>query len=134
MRWPSPVFSVPAVVKAVPAAPHHPAAFILAVAFVSKHACFFELGESRIPKMQMQDFALARQEVVFDVETVHRLKMAAQHRSRNQLGDCSRFARRVFDGVQRFATRLQVCFVLLVPLRNARIQIPTVVIEARLLS
>ena len=38
----------------------------------------------------------------------------------------------VFDGVQRFQTRLTILFVGLVPLRNLGIQIPTVVVEARL--
>jgi hypothetical protein len=37
-----------------------------------------------------------------------------------------------FDGVQRCRARLQVCFVLLVPLRDAGVEIPAVVIEARL--
>ena len=84
--------------------------------------------------MQVQDFALARQKVVFDVETVHRFKMSTQHGSRNQFCDRRRFARWVFDGMQRIATRLQICFVVLVPLRNAGIQIPAVVVEARLSS
>ena len=56
--------------------------------------------------MQVQDFALARKEVVFDVETVHGFEMAAQHGGRDQFGDGSGFAGRVFDGVQRFAASL----------------------------
>ena len=36
--------------------------------------------------MQVQDLALARQEVVLDVEALHGLEMAAQHRGRDDVG------------------------------------------------
>ena len=82
--------------------------------------------------MQVQDLALARQEVVFDVEPVHGLEMAAQHGDRDQVGDGGGFARGVFDGMQRLQAHLQILLVLRVPLRNAGIEIPAVVVEARL--
>ena len=59
-----------------PRAPHHPAAFVLSFGLVKKHTTIFEFGEGRVPEVQPQDFALARQEVVFDVEPVHGLEMA----------------------------------------------------------
>ena len=61
---------------------------------------FFQLGEGRIPEMQVQDFALARQEIVLDVETLHGFKMATQNRDRNQVGDRGRFVVPFFDGMQ----------------------------------
>ena len=112
--------------------PHHPASFVLAFVLEGKHAGFLQLGKGRIPEMQVQDFALARQEVVFDVEPVHGLKMAAQHGDRDQIGDGSRLRRAIFDGVQRLQTHLQILLVLGVPLRNASVEIPAVVVEARL--
>ena len=69
--------------------PHHPAAFILALGFEVEHAGFFEFRERRIPEMQMKNFALARQEIVFNVQPVHGFKMAAQHGNGNQVTDCA---------------------------------------------
>ena len=80
----------------------------------------------------MQDFALARQEVVLDVEPVHGFEVAAQDGSRDQLGDGGGFAGGVFDGMQRCGADLQILFVLFVPLRDAGVEIPAVVVEARL--
>jgi hypothetical protein len=92
---------------------------------------FFQLGEGRVPEMQVQDFALARQEIVLDVEAIHGFEMATQNGGRDQFGDGGQFRCRLFDGVQGFAAGLQVLLVLLVPLRDAGVEIPAVVIEAR---
>src|ERR1035438_2212134 len=78
---------------------HDPAPFILALALKSEHARFLQLKEGRVPKMQVQNFALTRKEVVFDVEPVHGLEMAAQHGNRNQLRDRGDFGRGIFDGM-----------------------------------
>src|SRR5208282_872567 len=86
----------------------------------------------RIPKMQVQNFALARKEIVFDVEPVHRFKMATQNSCRNQFGDGGRLACAVFNGVQRLSAHLQVLLILRIPLRNTRVEIPAVVIETGL--
>ena len=82
--------------------------------------------------MQVQDFALAGKEIVFDVEAVHGFEMAAQDGGRDQFGDRGGFAGGVFDGVERFAPRLQIFFILFVPLRDAGVEIPAVVVEAGL--
>ncbi len=82
--------------------------------------------------MQVQNFALARKKIVFDVEPVHGLEMAAQHRHRNQIGDGGSLRRRILNGVQGLQAHLQILLVLRVPLRNAGIQIPAVIVEARL--
>ena len=68
--------------------------------------------------MQLQNFALAGKEIVFNVEPVHGLKMAAQHGNRNQIGDRGSFRRSVFNGVQSFQAYLQVLFVRFIPLRD----------------
>ncbi len=54
--------------------------------------------------MQVQDFALARQEVVIDIESLHRLQMAAEHGGRDQICDLRRFVAARLDGMQRFQT------------------------------
>src|ERR1035438_2551925 len=59
---------------------HHPTTFILPTTLKSKHACFFQLAKRRIPKMKMKNLPLARQEVVFDIEPLHRLQMPLEHR------------------------------------------------------
>src|SRR6201987_1036080 len=82
--------------------------------------------------MQVQNLALAREEVVFDVETIHRLEMAPQHGRRDQLSDGGRFTSRIFNGMKGLQSHLQVPLVDFVPLRPTRIQVPAVIIEAGL--
>src|SRR5260370_23474322 len=82
--------------------------------------------------MQVQDFALARKKIVVDVEAIHRLEMAAEDGGRDKFCNRGSFAGGIFDAVQRLRADLQVLLVLRVPLRNAGIQIPAVVIETRL--
>ena len=87
--------------------------------------------EGRVPEVQAEDLAFARQEIVFDVEAVHGLQVATQDRSRDQFRDLGHFVAALFDGVQRVLARLQALLVALVPLRDARVEVPAVVIEAR---
>jgi hypothetical protein len=75
--------------------------------------------------MQMQNFAFAGKKIVFDIEPVHRFQMAAQHSGRNQVGYRRCLVVAFFDLVERFQTDLQILFVLVVPLRDASIDIPT---------
>src|SRR5580692_808672 len=86
--------------------------------------------------MQVENFALAREEIVFDVEAVHGFEMATKDGGRDQLGDGSRLTTGVFDGAQGLRTDLQVLFVLFfaftVPLRDAGVEIPAVIVEVRL--
>src|SRR5579862_1818710 len=79
--------------------------------------------------MQVQNFALARQEVVFDVEPVHGFEMTAQNGRRDQFGNGGRLAGAVFYGMQRLRPHLQVLPILRVPLRDSRVEIPAVVIK-----
>ena len=65
--------------------------------------------EGRLPEMQVQDLALARQEVIFDVEPVHGLQMPAQHRGRDQVRDLGHLVAALLDGMQRFKSQLSDC-------------------------
>ena len=82
--------------------------------------------------MQPQDFALARQEVVLDVEPLHGLEMAAQHSNGDQFGDDRSFITALLDVMQSLQTNLKVLLVLRIPLRDAGIEVPAVVVELRL--
>src|SRR5690348_16573771 len=88
--------------------PHHPAALILAFILKKKHAGFFELGESCVPKMKMEDFAFAREEVVLDIQPIHRFKMTAENCGRNQLGDDSSFVAALLDFMEGLQPKLLV--------------------------
>ncbi len=79
----------------------------------------------------MEDLALARQEVVLDVEPVHGLQVTPQNRRRDQIGDISHLISALLDGMQHFKSHFKILLVLLVPLRDPRIEVPAVVIEAR---
>ncbi len=81
--------------------------------------------------MQMKYFALTWQEVILDVETVHSLKVTPQNRRRDDIGDISHLIAALFDGMQYFKSRFKIFLVRLVPLRHARIEVPAVVVEAR---
>ena len=79
--------------------------------------------------MQVQDLALTREEVVFDVQSVHGFKVPTQNSARNQLGDGRSSRGGIFDGMQRIPADLQLFFVLLVPLRDTSVEVPAVVIK-----
>ena len=66
--------------------------------------------------MQMQNFTFARQEVVFDLQAVHGLKMTPQYRDGNQIGNRGCFVCAFLDGVQRLLSDLQILLVLGVPM------------------
>src|SRR5215469_10589028 len=82
--------------------------------------------------MEVEDFALAGQEVIFDVEPVHGFEVAAEDGGGDEIGDGSGFVAPVLDSMQSFRAMPEVLSVLLVPLRNAGIEFPAIVIEARL--
>ena len=115
-----------------PRSPHHPAALILALGFVEENAGVLQLRERRIPKMQMQNLALPRQEVVLDVEPVHGFQMPAQHGHRDHVRDGGGLVPALLDLMQSLHSCMQVLLVLAVPMRDPRIEIPAVVVKARL--
>src|SRR5258708_339248 len=83
--------------------------------------------------MQVKNLTFARQEIVFDVEAVHGFEMAAQDSSRDEFGDGGGFAGGVLDGVECLAASLKIFLGFGVPLRDAGVEVPAVVVEARLL-
>src|SRR5882724_11535993 len=80
--------------------------------------------------MQVQDFALAWEEVVLDVEAVHGLEMAAQDGGGDEFGDGGGFVVAEFQIVKNFRPACAVFLGGLVPLRDAGIEVPAVVVEA----
>ena len=92
----------------------------------------FSLTKAASQKCRCRISLSRGQEIVFDVEAVHGFEVAAQDGGRDQFGDGRGFAGGVFDGVQRPGAGLQILLVLLVPLRDAGVEIPAVVIEAGL--
>ncbi len=92
----------------------------------------FQFGECGIPEVKMQYFTLPRQEVIFDIETIHRLEMTAKNSHRNQISNGRSFTGCIFNGMQSLGANLQILLVLLVPLRDAGVEVPAVVIKARL--
>ena len=66
--------------------------------------------------MQMKDFTLARQEVVLNVQPVHRLEMPAQDGNRHQVAYSGRFIVPLFNCVQCLLASGKILLVLLVPL------------------
>src|SRR5262249_19209489 len=78
--------------------PHHPAAFVLSCSFQVKHTTFFELVKGSIPEMEMEYLALARKEVVFNVEPIHGFKVAAKHGGGDDVGDFGGFVVTFLDG------------------------------------
>src|SRR5262245_28687138 len=55
---------------------HHPASLVAAFRLENYCAARFEFLESVRPEMQMQNLLLARQQVIADVESGHRVQMA----------------------------------------------------------
>src|SRR3954447_16957855 len=82
----------------------------------------------------MNNVALLRQQVVFDVQPVHGLEVTLDHGGRDQLGDFGDLVVPGLELVQRVEPVLLVRLVLLVPGRGARVDVPTYVVKARLAS
>src|SRR5947209_8666474 len=79
--------------------------------------------------MQVHDLAFAREKVINDVEPLHGLEVATENSGGNHLGDLRSFISAQLDIVQRLETQRLIFRRLLVPLRHARVEVPTVVIE-----
>ena len=79
---------------------HHPAALVLALSLEVEHALVFELLKGQVPEMQAQNFALARQEVVLDVEAVHGFQMPPQNRRRDELSNLRYLIISLFDSME----------------------------------
>ncbi len=82
------------------------------------------------PEPAAEDVALPGQEVVVDVHAPHRLEVAANDAVGDEGGEGGIIVAAAFDAVQRGGPDLQTLGILLVPLGDARVQIPAVVVEA----
>ncbi len=80
--------------------------------------------------MKVQDFTLARQEVVLNVEPVHGFKMPPKHSNRNQVRNQRGLRVPCLNRAQRSSPRLQVRLVRFIPLRNTRIEVPADVVKS----
>jgi hypothetical protein len=83
------------------------------------------------PEPESDDVAFVRQEVVPDVQPRHRGEMRAHDPIDDKRGHRGGVVSASFKIVQRRGTRGRMRLVLLVPFRDARVQIPTVVVESR---
>ncbi len=79
----------------------------------------------------MQDFALPRQQIVFDGQSLHRAQVAARDGHRDNLRQLRRHAIPLFDGRERLPAQRKPRRVLLEKLCDASVQIPAQVVEAR---
>src|SRR5271168_530021 len=81
----------------------------------------------------MQDFALAREQIVVDAQARHSAQMKCDDGVGYHFGDFGLFAAALFDSVQRFSAHFCcVCFVGAEELRGLGVNVPAVVIEMRL--
>ena len=82
----------------------------------------------------MEDFAFAGQKIIFDAQPQHGLKMPAQHRGREQVGNFRRLIAPSLDGMQGIQTDFLPLLLLrvrrLIPLRDPRIKVPAVIVNA----
>src|SRR5579875_532498 len=112
---------------------HYPATFVLALGLQVENAFFLQLPEGQIPEMQVQNFALARQQIVLDAQPQHGFKVPPQNGSGDQLADLGRLVAAGLDSMQSIETqhlaRGGLRRIGAVPLRNARIEIPAVVVD-----
>ena len=83
------------------------------------------------PEVQPEDVAFPRQQVVADVQPAHRLQVAADDAVGDERGEVGRRVAAVLDVVQRRRADLEPRLVVLVPLGDAGVEVPAVVVEAR---
>ena len=83
------------------------------------------------PEVQAQDVPFPRQQVVADVQPLHRLQMGADDAIGDEGCHLGGLVAAVLDVVQRGAPDLQAFLVRLVPLGHLGVEIPAVVVEAR---
>ena len=109
---------------------HHPAAGELALGLQVHRPLFLENLEGARPEPQPEDVAFPRQQVVIHIESRHRLQVAPDDAVGDELGDLGGIGSTVLDVVERCRAYLQPRLVFVVPLRDARVQIPAVIVEA----
>jgi len=114
---------------------HDPAALVLAFGLGVEDSGLLELLEGGIPEFEVEDFAFAGQEIVFDVEAEHGFKMAAEDCGGDELGYLGSLVVALLNLVQGGIAELFAGCVfffasLLVPLRGFGVEVPAVVVNA----
>ncbi len=110
---------------------HDPAAGELAFGLEIDRALFFQDFEGARPELQPQDVPFPREQVVIHIQPRHRLQMAPDDAVGDELCNGRRVVTAMFDVVKSGGANLQALLVFVVPLGDARVQIPAVVVEAR---
>ena len=111
---------------------HHPAAGEPAVGLEVDGALLLENLERVRPEPQAQDVAFPRQQVVLDVQTPHRLEVPPDNGVGDKGAHLGGRVAAVLDVVERLQAYGQPRLVGLVPLGDLRVEIPAVIVEARL--
>ncbi len=113
---------------------HHPAALVLALGLQIENALGFQLRKGKVPEFEVEDLAFAGEKIVFNAQAQHGFKVPAQDGGRNQIGDLRNLVAAGLYGMQGFQTDLlslllllRVCFI---PLRDPRIEVPAVIVNA----
>ena len=94
-------------------------------------AGFLQVLECMGPEMQAQDVPFPRQQVIADVHPGHRSKMAADDVIGDEAGHFGGGVAALLDVMERGGPDLQPLLVRLIPLGDARVQVPAVVVEPR---
>src|SRR5262249_5163354 len=73
---------------------------------------FFQLGERRIPEVQVENLALAGEEIVADIEAIHGAEVSGYDGVRDDLSDFGFFTAAFFNGAQGFAAEFRSLFLI----------------------
>ena len=110
---------------------HHPAAGQFSLGLQKHGALGFQDLEGVRPELQPQNVALVGEEVVADVQPLHRLQMRPDDAVGDERADLGGVVASGFEIVQRLVSYREPLGLPAVPLGDARIEIPAVVVEAR---
>src|SRR5688572_1801214 len=109
---------------------HDPATSELPFHLEIDRALFLENVERACPELEPENVSFPGQQVVVHIQSRHRLQMAANDALGNEMRDLRGLIAAMLDVVQRSGAYLQAVLVDVVPLRDARVEIPAVIIEA----
>ena len=109
---------------------HDPAARIFPLGLQVDGAALLQQSEGMVPKLKVQDLALARQQIVLHVEARHGRKMIADDCHGDDLGDARSLAVAVLDILKRLAAQFQPPGICFIKVRNAGVKVPAVIVEA----
>ena len=100
---------------------HHPASGIFSCFCKMDRVALFQQLKCGIPEFQVQNLALAWEEIVLNAQSFHCVQMTAHDGGSHDAGHLRSLARSFFDRFQHFAAQGKARFVFLKKMRNARI-------------